>query len=42
MKRLEQISKIVDQVYALDLGPMEAINQIAQILDEAKPVEVVS
>jgi hypothetical protein len=42
MDKLEQIGTVLDQVYSLDMEPMTAINQIAQILDEPcnRPEEV--
>lgn len=42
MNKLKQISAVLDKVYALDMEPMTAINQIAQILDEPgnRPKEV--
>lgn len=39
MEKLKQISAVLDQVYALNMGPMTVINQIAQILDEPRPPE---
>lgn len=38
MNKLEQISAILDQVFALDMSPMTAINHIAQVLDEPEEV----